>query len=115
MNELYNPDHVFSFDEQSVYSQHPTYVSTAIEESPSGYLQRDNSYVKEMAGEIEAEKVEVIDEYMCILLRRVKEEAKLSEVEYGRLLTHIECGEVSDVCNVIEDVLASYCLRMIMS
>jgi len=47
------------------------------------------------------------------LLRRVKEEAKLSEVEYGRLLTHIECGGVSDVCNVIEDVLASYYLRTI--
>ncbi|KAK8802510.1 hypothetical protein WA171_006189 [Blastocystis sp. BT1] len=108
VNELYNPDHVFNFDEQSVYSQHPTYVSTAIEETPPSYLQRDNSYVKEMVGEIEAEKVEVIDEYMCVLLRRVKEEAKLSEVEYGRLLTHIECGEVSDVCNVIEDVLASH-------
>ena len=113
VNELYNPDHVFNFDEQSVYSQHPTYVSTAIEETPPSYLQRDNSYVKEMVGEIEAEKVEVIDEYMCVLLRRVKEEAKLSEVEYGRLLTHIECGEVSDVCNVIEDVLASYYLRTI--
>ena len=50
---------------------------------------------------------------MGVLLRRVKEEAKLSEVEYGRLLTHIECGEVSDVCNVIEDVLASYYLRTI--
>ena len=68
--------------------------------------------MKEIVGEIEAEKVEVIDEYMCMLLRQVKEEAKLSEVEYGRLLTHIECGEVSDVCEVLEESLSSYVLRI---
>ena len=108
VNELYNPDRVFTFDEDDVYSQSPLMVSTAVEESRPGYLQRDHSFVREVAGEIEAEKVEVIDRYTCMLLRRIKQEANLSEVEYGKLLMHIECGEVDDVCEVLEAALESY-------
>lgn len=108
VNELYNPDRVFTFDEDDVYSQSPLMVSTAVEESRPGYLQRDHSFVREVVGEIEAEKVEVIDRYTCMLLRRIKQEANLSEVEYGKLLMHIECGEVDDVCEVLEAALESY-------
>ncbi|KAK8800854.1 hypothetical protein WA588_001685, partial [Blastocystis sp. NMH] len=107
VNELYNPDRVFTFDEDDVYSQSPLMVSTAVEESRPGYLQRDHSFVREVVGEIEAEKVEVIDRYTCMLLRRIKQEANLSEVEYGKLLMHIECGEVDDVCEVLEAALES--------
>lgn len=107
VNELYNPDHVFTFDEDHVYSQSPLVVSTGVEEARPGYLQRDHSFVREVAGEIEAEKVEVIDNYTCMLLRRIKREANLSEVEYGKLLMHTECGEVDDVCEVLERALES--------
>lgn len=108
VNELYNPERVFTFDEDNVYSQSPLVVSTGVEESRPGYLQRDHSFVREVAGEIEAEKVEVIDNYTCMLLRQIKREANLSEVEYGKLLMHIECGEVDDVCEVLEAALESY-------
>ena len=114
VNELYNPENVFTFDETNVYSQHPTFVSTAVEEPHPGYLQRDNSYVKEMIEEMKAEKVDVIDDYMRMLLHRVKHEGDLTEVEYGKLLMRIECGEVSDVCNVLEDSISSY-IRLIQS
>lgn len=55
---------------------------------------------------MEEENVEIIDSALHSLLARVKTEAELSEVEYGKLLKQIECGKVKNVYELIDSCLA---------
>lgn len=144
VNALYNPENVFTFDENNVYSQHPTFVSTAVSFPHPGYVNRNNSFIREVSGDHEVsgdvkgdhdnssdltgtrdlsnnmtemrevsgdlteERTEVIDDYARSLLHRVKEDAGLSEAEFGTLLMKIECGEVGSVRELLENALLSY-------
>ena len=134
MNALYNPENVFTFDENNVYSQHPTFVSTAVSFPHPGYVNRNDSFIREVSGDhdnssnltgtcsisnnitqirevsgdLTEERTEVIDDYARSLLHRVKEEAGLSEAEFGTLLMKIECGEVESVRELLENALLSY-------
>lgn len=134
VNALYNPENVFTFDENNVYSQHPTFVSTAVSFPHPGYVNRNDSFIREVSGDhdnssdltgtrsisnnitqirevsgdLTEERTEVIDDYARSLLHRVKEEAGLSEAEFGTLLMKIECGEVESVRELLENALLSY-------
>lgn len=134
VNALYNPANVFTFDENNVYSQHPTFVSTAVSFPHPGYVNRSDSFIREVSGDhdnssdltgtcsissnitqirevsgdLTEERTEVIDDYARSLLHRVKEEAGLSEAEFGTLLMKIECGEVESVRELLENALLSY-------
>ena len=134
MNALYNPENVFTFDENNVYSQHPTFVSTAVSFPHPGYVNRNDSFIREVSGDhdnssnltgtcsissnitqirevsgdLTEERTEVIDDYARSLLHRVKEDAGLSEAEFGTLLMKIECGEVESVRELLENALLSY-------
>ena len=134
VNALYNPENVFTFDENNVYSQHPTFVSTAVSFPHPGYVNRNHSFIREVSvhhddssdltgtrsisnnitqirevsGDLTEERTEVIDDYARSLLHRVKEEAGLSEAEFGTLLMKIECGEVESVRELLENALLSY-------
>lgn len=107
INALYHPDEVFTFDSANVYTQRPVLVSTATSFPYPGFVRYDSSFIQQVIEGVQEERVEVIDDSTRELLSRVKEEAKLSEVEYGRLLKRIECGKV---CNVNE--LLDSCLTM---
>ena len=107
INALYHPDEVFTFDSANVYTQRPVLVSTATAFPYPGFVRHDSSFIQQVIEGVQEERVEVIDDSTRELLSRVKEEAKLSEVEYGRLLKRIECGKV---CNVNE--LLDSCLTM---
>lgn len=134
MNALYNPENVFTFDENNVYSQHPTFVSTTVSFPHPGYVNRNDSFIREVSGDhdnssdltgahsissiitqmrevsgdLTEERTEVIDDYARSLLHRVKEDAGLSEAEFGTLLMKIECGEVESVRELLENALLSY-------
>ena len=134
VNALYNPENVFTFDENNVYSQHPTFVSTAVSFPHPGYVNRSDSFIREVSGDhgnssnltgtcsissnitqirevsgdLTEERTEVIDDFARSLLHRVKEEAGLSEAEFGTLLMKIECGEVESVRELLENALLSY-------
>ncbi len=134
VNALYNPENVFTFDENNVYSQHPTFVSTAVSFPHPGYVNRNDSFIREVSGDhdnssnltgtcsissnitqirevsgdLTEERTEVIDDYARSLLHRVKEDAGLSEAEFGTLLMKIECGEVESVRELLENALLSY-------
>lgn len=95
---------VFTFDEQNVYSQHPTFVSDPRNANPS--------VVQEITGELEERKVNVVDDYLRMTLHRVKDEAQLSEVEYGKLIMMIECGQLVGICDLLEDCLLKWDLSM---
>lgn len=103
---LYNPPNVFNFDEDHVYTQVPSIISTALTVPHPGYVQQNHSYVKAMRGELEEKKVLVMDDELHLKLQQIKKEAKLTEVEYGRLLRRIECGEFDDCRELLETCLA---------
>ena len=46
-----------------------------------------------------------MDDYLRLILHRVKSEADLSEVEYGKLIMMIECGKLFVVCELLEECL----------
>ena len=69
-------------------------------------MRHDTPFIQHVISEMEEEKVEVIDSELHSLLVRVKSEAELSEVEYGKLLKQIECGKVKNVSELIDSCLA---------
>ena len=98
---------MFTFDENAVYTQQPSIVSTAGATVHPGYLNRNDSYIREVSGDLVEETAEGIDDYTRLLLHRVKEAAPLSEAEYGTLLKMIECGELKSPHEVLESSLLS--------
>ncbi len=98
---------MFTFDENAVYTQQPSIVSTAVATVHPGYLNRNDSYIREVSGDLVEETAEGIDDYTRLLLHRVKEAAPLSEAEYGTLLKMIECGELKSPHEVLESSLLS--------
>ena len=107
-NAQYSSDGVFSFDPSTTYTQQPVLVSTVVERPYPGYIRRDTPFIQHVISEMEEEKVEIIDSALHSLLARVKTEAELSEVEYGKLLKQIECGKVKNVYELIDSCLAMY-------
>ena len=105
-NAQYSSDGVFSFDSTHAYSQHPVLVSTVIEQPYPGFVRHDTPFIQHVISEMEEEKVEIIDSSLQALLVRVKTEAELSEVEYGKLLKQIECGKVKNVSELVDSCLA---------
>lgn len=105
-NAQYSSDGAFSFDPSTTYTQQPVLVSTVVERPYPGFVRRDTPFIQQVISEMEEEKVEVIDSELHSLLVRVKSEAELSEVEYGKLLKQIECGKVKNVSELIDSCLA---------
>ena len=105
-NAQYSSGGVFSFDPSATYTQQPVLVSTVVERPYPGYVRHDTPYIQHVISEMEEEKVEIIDSALQSLLARVKVEAELSEVEYGKLLKQIECGKVKNVYELIDSCLA---------
>ena len=84
---------VFTFDEENIYTQQSSYES------------KNSSSIQEIEGAIEEQKVNIMDDYLRLILHRVKSEADLSEVEYGKLIMMIECGKLVGVCELLEECL----------
>ena len=82
---------VFTFDEENIYTQQSSYES------------KNSSSIQEIEGAIEEQKVNIMDDYLRLILHRVKSEADLSEVEYGKLIMMIECGKLVGVCELLEE------------
>ena len=93
MHKKNNSGNVFTFDEENIYTQQPSYET------------QDESSIQEIEGAIEEQKVNIMDDYLRLILHRVKSEADLSEVEYGKLIMMIECGKLVGVCELLEECL----------
>ena len=93
MHKKNKSGNVFTFDEENIYTQQPSYET------------QDESSIQEIEGAIEEQKVNIMDDYLRLILHRVKSEADLSEVEYGKLIMMIECGKLVGVCELLEECL----------
>ena len=93
MHKKNHSGNVFTFDEENIYTQQPSYET------------QDESSIQEIEGAIEEQKVNIMDDYLRLILHRVKSEADLSEVEYGKLIMMIECGKLVGVCELLEECL----------
>ena len=93
MHKKNNSGNVFTFDEENIYTQQPSYET------------QDESSIQEIEGAIEEQKVNIMDDYLRLIIHRVKSEADLSEVEYGKLIMMIECGKLVGVCELLEECL----------
>lgn len=85
---------VFSFEPHQLSFHHPSNTS--------------ESGIQEIVGDLEEQKVNVVDDYLRRILHRVKREAELSEVEYGKLIMMIECGQLVGVCDMLEECLKTF-------
>ena len=104
---LYKPERVFTFDEKKENPQESSVMSAAVCTAHSGYGNRNDSYIREVSGNLVEETTEVIDDYTQRLLHRIKKAIPLNEMEYGMLLKTIECGELKSVHEVLENSLLS--------
>lgn len=93
MHKKNKSGNVFTFDEENIYTQQSSYKS------------KNSSSIQEIEGAIEEQKVNIMDDYLRLILHRVKSEADLSEVEYGKLIMMIECGKLVGVCELLEECL----------
>lgn len=93
MHKKNKSGNVFTFDEENIYTQQSSYES------------KNSSSIQEIEGAIEEQKVNIMDDYLRLILHRVKSEADLSEVEYGKLIMMIECGKLVGVCELLEECL----------
>ena len=93
MHKKNKSGNVFTFDEENIYTQQPSYET------------QEESSIQEIEGAIEEQKVNIMDDYLRLILHRVKSEADLSEVEYGKLIMMIECGKLVGVCELLEECL----------
>ena len=93
MHKKNKSGNVFTFDEENIYTQQSSYES------------KNSSSIQEIEGAIEEQKVNIMDDYLRLILHRVKSEADLSEVEYGELIMRIECGKLVGVCELLEECL----------
>lgn len=93
MHKKNKSGNVFTFDEENIYTQKSSYES------------KNSSSIQEIEGAIEEQKVNIMDDYLRLILHRVKSEADLSEVEYGKLIMMIECGKLVGVCELLEECL----------
>ena len=93
MHKKNKSGNVFIFDEENIYTQQSSYES------------KNSSSIQEIEGAIEEQKVNIMDDYLRLILHRVKSEADLSEVEYGKLIMMIECGKLVGVCELLEECL----------
>lgn len=87
---------VFTFEPHQLSFHHPYNTS--------------ESAFQEIVGNLEEQRVNVVDDYLRTILHRVKKEAKLSEVEYGKLIMMIECGQLVGVCDLLEKCLKTFYL-----
>ena len=93
MHKKNKSGNIFTFDEENIYTQQSSYES------------KNSSSIQEIEGAIEEQKVNIMDDYLRLILHRVKSEADLSEVEYGKLIMMIECGKLVGVCELLEECL----------
>lgn len=90
---------VFTFEPHQLSFHHPYNTS--------------ESAFQEIIGDLEEQKVNVVDDYLRTILHRVKKEAELSEVEYGKLIMMIECGQLVGVCDMLEECLETFDLVLL--
>lgn len=74
-----------------------------------------NPIIQETVGKLERETTNVIDDKLHDTLQRIKLEAQLSEVEYGKLIMMIECNQYIGIGDELEKCLLTYSLYVFIS